>query len=70
LDPKEIGVAVRWLELNPPAEPIWFERVKVLAKRGAPIGNKNAAKDKEENKPLCFFRRDDRHLHTRPFAPG
>lgn len=34
LEPKEIGVAVEWLTLNPPKEPISLERVTVLARHG------------------------------------
>jgi hypothetical protein len=43
-------VAVEWLRLNPPNEPIALDAVLVLANQGAPKGNRNAAKDKPENK--------------------
>lgn len=34
LQPEEIGVAVEWLKLNPPKEPISLEQVKKLAGHG------------------------------------
>jgi hypothetical protein len=50
LEPAEIEIAVEWLRLNPPAQALPIEEAKRLASRGAPKGNKNAAKERD-NKP-------------------
>jgi hypothetical protein len=49
LKPEEINIAVEWLKLNPPNQPVALDQAVKLGKRGPPAGNQNASKNKVDN---------------------
>jgi len=71
LEPEEISVAVEWLKLNPPAEPIALEQAVTLGKRGEfgrsrpkdRVGNTKAISEGGSTRTYILARleRDGRH---------